>query len=450
MSTINGADVIDYRQRLHLSRRELASSTGLTEAKIWRIEAKNRMSADEERALMLVGVSPTTDDGVRIMHPVTVPVATDEFDSAHVKPDGWDDAAIVVVEVPPEVAPFFESIVVIEPPAPEVNWTDIIAMSKIVYDHYFSNSEIQTFKRCRRKWWLAWFRGLHLKVESPTGVRQIGDRAHRALKAHYVPGGPPSGQALLDALEREIVIDRQRLSTDTLDETRKKFEDEANLERIILEGYLEWLKETGSDSDLEVIAPEVYLEAALDEFNRQIAIIGKLDVRMRRKSDGVHVFIDHKVVGDLTRPTRGLLMDEQMLHYHLLELLTLGAEGEGMRTDGALYNMLRRVKRTATANPPFYARVEVRHNDRELESFRRRLVGTIGDIMEIREQLEHGADPLSVVYPRPTQDCHWDCSFFSICPMFDDGSRVDAAIESYFTVDDPLRYYVEEMIGGIE
>src|SRR5262245_16640716 len=287
---------------------------------------------------MLFGVSPTTDDGQRILSPTTIPEPL-----TGTLEDGRPATLTIITDVPPDVAAFFGPVITEPEPAPTVDGPAALSVSKTVYDHYFSNSEVQTFKRCRRKWWLAWFRGLHLKAESPTGVRQIGDRVHRALKSHYVPGGPPSGEALLDALEREIVIDPARLSDSTLHETRKKFEDEANLERIILQGYLEWLKETGSDSELQVIAPEVYLEAALDEFNRQVALIGKLDVRLLRTSDGVHVFMDHKVVGDLTRPTRGLVMDEQMLHYHLLELLTLDG---GARTDGALYNMLRRVKRT--------------------------------------------------------------------------------------------------------
>jgi hypothetical protein len=216
----------------------------------------------------------------------------------------------------------------------------------------------------------------------------------------------------------------------------------------MLEGYIQWLAETGADAEIEVIAAETYVEAPLHEFNDRVAIIGKMDVRVRRVIDNVRLFIDHKSVASVTQPTIMLPLDEQMLHYHLLEFLTL--EEGASRSDGALYNMLRRVKRTAAAKPPFYSRVEVRHNKQELDSYRRRLVGTITDILVVEGQLRDGARHQTVAYPNPTRDCTWDCPFIAVCPMFDDGSRVDAMLEEHYVVGDPLSYYQDEVLGGIE
>jgi transcriptional regulator with XRE-family HTH domain len=417
---VNGADVLEYRKRRNLSRRELATVTGLTEGKIWRIENKGVIHDSERDSLRLAGVVEAGDDDVP--------------SNALLRPA----APVVSVSDPIEV---IESWV---EPAPEVDFVAALKTVEREYDYYFSNSELRTAKRCRRKWWLGWYRGLRPARESPVGVRQIGDRLHRALKSHYSPGGPRSAQVLLDALEREIMLDRTQL-VGVLPDTMAQFDREANLERVMVEGYLEWLADTGADSELDVVSSETYLEAELPEFSGDVAIIGKIDVRVRRKLDGVRLFLDHKSVGDLKGPVLMLPLDEQMLHYHLLESMT---EDEDERCDGALYNMLRRVKRTAAARPPFFERVEVRHNKHELESYRRRIVGQITDVLEMRRSLESGASPQTVAYPNPTRDCTWDCAFFSICPMVDDGSRVEALIDSreYFVQGDPLDYYMREVI----
>jgi hypothetical protein len=133
-----------------------------------------------------------------------------------------------------------------------------------------------------------------------------------------------------------------------------------------------------------------------------------------------------------------------MMHYQLLE--TLSAE-EGQHVEGALYNMMRRVKRTASAKPPFFQRVEVRHNPIVLGNYRHRIVGEIRDILTAEENL--GKWPAAhnrFAYPSPTRDCSWDCPFLQVCPMFDDGSRAEHMLEERFAVGDPLDYYMTEIL----
>jgi len=164
-----------------------------------------------------------------------------------------------------------------------------------------------------------------------------------------------------------------------------------------------------------------------------------LDVRLRRKTDGVRMFEDHKTVGNFASKRKTLHMDPQMLHYHLLEFLNT-PEGEA-RCDGAIYNMLRRVKRTPQAKEPFYERVEVHHNSFEIDAYRRRLMGAARDIMRMERELDAGADHMSVAYPHPMEDCSWSCDFFPVCPMFDDGSHVEAAIAALYEEQDPMARY---------
>lgn len=431
--SITGNDVLAFRERRGLSRRQLAEQSGLTEGKIWRIE-KGTIRPDEMRALILLGVEAVTGELIDLT------ASTETTERTEPPADIEPSTPIVVTAEPVQVIESGS-----EPPAPEVDFDQLITHS---FDRYVSNSEIQTFKRCRRKWWLGWHRGLSPKLESPVGPRAVGDRVHRALKEHYIPGTPNPADHMLEVLDALIVSDYDALSKslggNIPEELQKKFTSDANLERIMLEGYVQWLAETGSDGELEIVSSETYLESELDPMltelsGKSVAIIGKLDVRARRVSDGVRLFIDHKTVADVNSPALTLVMNEQMLHYHLLELLG----GDQERCDGALYNMLRRVKRTANAKPPFYKRIEVRHNNFELNNYHTRLYGEVSDMLLVGKALDEDMHHQIIAYPRPSRDCTWDCPFFSVCPMFDDNSRAEDMLSQYFVKTDPLAYYME-------
>ena len=319
----------------------------------------------------------------------------------------------------------------------------------------FSNSEVQTAKRCRRKWYLAWYLGLRFKRDRPTGVRAVGDRVHRALARWYVAeaeGRVDPRQALEQLIESdtrqvtEAWKGDEQLANILLD--MKKDDD---LERAMISGYVQWLEETGADSGLVILESEMYRDAEMPLLASRggvpVYIIAKLDARVRRVSDNVFLFIDHKTVGDFAQKTLTLSMDEQMLWYDIIELLNGVPLGE--RTGGALYNMLRRVKRTTRAKPPFYQRLEVRHNRHELESFYERLWGMLNDIITMERRLDNGESHKIVAYPTPTPNCSWDCDFFLLCPRMDDGSRSQDMIAQWYVKGDPLAYYSRDIIDKI-
>lgn len=311
----------------------------------------------------------------------------------------------------------------------------------------FSNSELRTFKRCRRKWWLQWYRGLQLKRPVYTGAAAIGNRLHRALQGWYVPEGQiriDPRATLEEIIKQDWFLIEQSNEEDIPEGTQKKFKQESDLERAMIAGYMEWIQETGKDAEFEVIASETYLEVEITDnihYTNPTKIIGKLDVRVKRKHDGVRQFMDHKTVQEFSTQTLTLPLDEQMLHYFLLEFLST-TEGEE-RCDAALYNMIRKVKRTAAAKPPFYKRIEITYNRHQIDSYFARLLETIEDIRITTDHIENGI--VSVAYPNPTRDCVWDCPFFSVCGMFDDGSRVNAMLDQYYEKHDTLDYYMRDI-----
>lgn len=313
---------------------------------------------------------------------------------------------------------------------------------------YTSNSEVQTFKRCRRKWYLAWYRGLRFKVKDAVGPLATGSRVHNALKAWYVPDGeqPEDPRVALEhVIQRDWEAAHEAFTLNNVQPPQdfaSSFKSANDLERAMVEGYMQWLAETGADRGLRVVASETYLEVPFDVPGsvQDVMVVGKLDVRVVREIDGVRLFVDHKTTASLTEPLKTIRLDEQMLHYHLLEWLS-AIEGE--RCDGALYNMLKKVKRTGKAVPPFFDRVEVRHNQHELESFKNRLTGVLRDIIAVRKQLDQGEDHRLVAYPTPNKNCSWDCDFLAVCTMFDDGSRAEDMVSQHYEANDPFTYYRE-------
>jgi hypothetical protein len=140
-------------------------------------------------------------------------------------------------------------------------------------------------------------------------------------------------------------------------------------------------------------------------------------------------------------------MNEQILTYMILEA---AQNKEGERCEGGIFTMLKKVKRTANAKPPFYEQMEVRHNQFALRTFWNRLHGTVADMMKTRKALDEGAEVHYVAYPRPSRDCKWKCQFFAVCPLFDDGSAAEQAITELYMVDDPYAYYKTTEMKGNE
>lgn len=293
-----------------------------------------------------------------------------------------------------------------------------------------SNSEIQTFKDCRRKWWLSYYRRLKPKNANMTGALALGSRIHEALDMYYSQEIP-----LLEAHAQLLEKDRQILVESFSDTS--ELESEGELGRIMLEGYLQWVEEEGIDAELERISNEEIIEMPL--MDGKVILQGKLDMRVRRKGDGVRMFRDFKTVGgSFADFTSQAAMNEQILTYMLLEQ---AQNKEGERSEGGIFTLLKKVKRTANARPPFFEQMEVRHNVFTLRAFWQRLHGTLEDMMRVREGLDAGGNHQFLAYPRPSRDCKWKCQFYSVCTLIDDGSAAEQALSDSFEVSDPYGYY---------
>lgn len=290
----------------------------------------------------------------------------------------------------------------------------------------FTNSELKTFKRCRRKWYLGEHLGWALNREKKHGAASLGTRVHLAMQAH-AEGGLEAARAAHDA----------RLAVDVLAEPEQELEIRKEAEKawIMVEGFDQWLADEGADAEYRVLAAEHRIEVKLDD---ETGLLGKLDRRVLHVPTGLTLFEDFKTVDDFSRV--GLLqLDEQMRMYCLLE--RLNPEHEGPQIHGALYTMMRKVKRTARAKPPFYMRITLYFNEADITNFHQRVLSEIADIRVLEALLESGADPVTTAYPNPTRDCSWDCDFLPLCGSMDDGSDWQGLLASLYRRGNPLARY---------
>jgi hypothetical protein len=307
-----------------------------------------------------------------------------------------------------------------------------------------SNSELRRFKQCRRSWWLTYYRKL-TPIHDGVGPLSIGNMVHHTLEGYYATNDrdPESYDwgTRLDAYAQQR-LDDERLPI----HLHPQMQADLELCRIMLRGYFQWLQDDGADSDLEILSAEQEVEVYLgDILGHQISLIGKLDIRARIRSTGRLAMIDTKTVQNVTDLPKIGELDEQLRTYGLLERMAqeAGQIDPAIRTNGGVWNMLRKVKRTATAKPPFYLRAGVLHNDAVYRNLHARIWGEVSDIMRVRAELDAGGNHQSIVYPNPTRDCTWSCNFFTVCARFDDGSDVDDVLSTEFEVHDPYARYLE-------
>ena len=304
-----------------------------------------------------------------------------------------------------------------------------------------SNSEIQTFKRCRRKWWLTYYRKLVPIREEVVGVRSIGTRVHACVALWYemqAKGEDPTLEAVL-ALHDELVA----ADIIAVPEKAVDLQKDADLSHAMIEGYIEWLEETGADEGITPIAIEEEVKQRIETpvTKTPVEIRAKLDLRVTYTGAGGEtqdLFLDHKSVAEFRTPTRVLHLDEQMLLYNWM------LRWKDLYVGGAIYNMIRRVKRTRAAKPPFFERMTIHHSPSQLRSFHTRLMGELEEIIRVRSALDGGADPMFVAFPTPHKNCVWDCDFFDVCGLID---RPDLDPENYmaliFEEGDPYARYLD-------
>lgn len=296
-----------------------------------------------------------------------------------------------------------------------------------------SNSEITLFKSCKRSWYMQYYLGRQAPVINPVSATQLGTRVHAALEGYYNPNihNEPVGtlRAIYD------------MDVESYPDYEEELRTEEQLAEAMVSGYTEWLTYTGCDQGLEVIGVEQQIEIPFEQDKLgDVYLRARLDMRVRLPYGGI-MFMDHKTCQ--TFLTEDYLdRDEQARFYMMLQRLSGVAAGEWVQ--GGVFNMLRKVKRSSTAKPPFYKREYVEFNNHVMNAQYYRTYAVVKEIVEARARLAAGEDHNLVVYPSPGKDCVWRCPLAAgICSMMDDGSDWRGASDELLVQVDPYARYSE-------
>ena len=295
-----------------------------------------------------------------------------------------------------------------------------------------SNSEIQMFLKCRRRWMLTYYEGWSTRDPVVTGALALGSRVHAALEVYYKGHGP-----LLE--QYDLLMNEDKMLAASVGQDLTTLEQEGELGRLMLEGYLDWIAEEGIDSIYKVIGVEEILSTPM--LGGRVHLVGKIDLRVQDMRDGTHLVRDHKTTASLDDFPSWAHMNPQLMTYQTLDFVNRTGPDEDQRLAGGVFSLLKKVKRGVRAKPPFYRLHEVRHNVFTLRSFWTRTQGTLTDLLGVRDALDAGEDHRLVAYPTPTRDCRWACPFFQVCPLMDDGSDVDSMLNDLYVKGNPYAYY---------
>lgn len=318
-----------------------------------------------------------------------------------------------------------------------------------------SQSEIATWSRCPRQWYLKYYRGIVPAEEAPTGNMQLGGRVHTALEGWYGYGLDP-----LAVLEVLYKIEMEARPDDAA-ELRK----ERDLADAMVGGYVEWAAAEGIDADSKVIATETDLQIPFPADDRVI-LRARLDA-VRQMADGAWLWDDYKT-SDTFETAETSELNPQMRFYSMMARLASQDQPDTPPVLGGRIVTLRRVKRTSKAKPPFYGRHEFRFPPEVVTAEYLRVAKVVREIMDARQSFdwaaaqggapEEAAALLDITHgsmARPNlmpHDCAWRCPFSKgLCYMMDDGSDWQGALErsGRWRTDDPYAYYRRDALQTV-
>lgn len=305
-------------------------------------------------------------------------------------------------------------------------------------NYSFSHSEMATYKDCRRKWMMQYYWKLRRKREPKAVARDTGIMVHGALELFYIAGGlngPDSEKIMFDFLknardEDMLKVTQLAETADAVAAEKKALRDIHETSRILCEGYVEWLKETGADVGL--ILDQREQEYRVPGPVEGTEIMGIIDLGGTDEQSGDLIVMDTKVTASIDEMLKTLHLQEQGPMYAVLAKISDPNPDRGFRV---IWNMIKRNKQTARAKPPFYQRYELAVNSDQLRQFYAQLQGQIEDILRTEARLNAGEPHIQVAYPTPSKDCTWKCQYFSVCGAMNDMKRndIEYLINAYFT-----------------
>ena len=328
-----------------------------------------------------------------------------------------------------------------------------------------STSETQTFKRCRQKWYWACVMNLRPKSSNKPALI-FGDIWHQSLAMFYKPGrrrGPKPWKTF-ETLYMNFVDEHGKMSIKDLDQDDERIDlglMGIDLARMYYDHY-------GDDEDIEVISPEFPFYVRLkDSQGKPFYVVGRMDAGIIWVPTGETGIFEHKTGSEEKK--RSLILDEQGGMYWTFGtkfLKKMGIIDRLSEVDMVLYNFAAKRKKderpqnkeglylnmngSVSKRQPKdpFERIPVYRGADDRKVITERVVS---EATEMRLAEEGKLD----IYKNPTDNCHWDCQFFSMCELHESGSDYRGFMNSEYTVvnhneryDDVLKMIRKEVRSG--
>lgn len=311
------------------------------------------------------------------------------------------------------------------------------------------------FKRCQKKWFWKWRKGLVPKAKA-FGALELGTWKHDALAAWYGTGYArhPSLVDLFNDRANAALMEAQELGIP--DYLLEQAEGIACLGAAMAGAYQ---KTYGNDPEVKVLAAEVPLEFSIDIGLPKPAIhLLKPDLVYEDKA-GDAWLMEHKTAATIR--TDHLVIDDQARPYGAMAERALRKAGilrEGQQFRGIMYNFLRKgfpdlrevdasgkslnKDGTVSKRQPqrMFLRYAVKMTDKAKAIALRRIQGEVRDIAQATLALVEDPRAHRYLTKTPHMSCPRFCQYFALCEAEEQGTDITEMERSLFVRQNPYDY----------
>ena len=286
-------------------------------------------------------------------------------------------------------------------------------------------TELGQYINCPRNWMFSSHNGFNLESKIRPQKLRFGIVWHKGLECLYKDEDPFKGME--EEFQKEEEFSFGLSATDP--DIRAMLDEEKELARLMMEGYLAWrnTEAVPPDRDFTVKYVERRVVVPIPEGSIYLAV--RTDTDLLDKNGGLWV-LENKSRGKssaVDNPPE-LQLDLQMG----LQLLAL-KESNPEHVRGAIYNLARKQKPSNRVKSPLFGRHQVFRSQHELDVLRKVLVARGEEMWEDSKLIK--TDPIEAMEkvrynPQTMGLCQWGCSVKEICEAINRREDVRYLVEA--------------------
>lgn len=320
--------------------------------------------------------------------------------------------------------------------------------------------ERMDYKRCQRKWYWRWRRGLVPKSKR-FGALDLGTWMHNALAVWYQPGRKRASAPLAHLLvaEGEAAMHAAR-EAGTPDHEIEKADELLLLGEHVATAYQDYY---GDDPGINILRTEIPLEFTFPDDSGNVIAVHKLKPdAVYRDEEGRLWILEHKTAATIR--TGHLTLDDQARPYVAMgeqALIKSGIVRKGQRLHGIMYNFLRKglpderpmnadgkyLNKNGTISkkqpPPLFLRYPVTPSRRGRAVTLRRVQHETAVITSLTRALRRGVVREEHLMKTPHTSCEKFCPFYAMCTVEEEGGDWKQMERVMFIRRDPYVYEEE-------